>query len=216
MPALEPSPRPVRCFVGLPLPEGVQEALARVIHRLAGSLASRISWTRPGNAHVTLKFLGNVDEARLPALVDALRGVDFAPFALALGPAGSFPPPNMQAGGRTGGRTGRGRPRALWLGLARGGAQSVRLAAQVERALLPLGFAPGVRAFTPHVTLGRVKDVKNAQDAQAGDDWGEVERACARESWPAAEVSRFVLWRSDLGPGGPRYSVLAEFPARSA
>jgi len=124
--------------------------------------------------------------------------VAFAPFALALGRAGVFP---------TGGP-----PRALWAGLALGQEQSARLAAQVGQALEPLGFAPlgfvpGNRPFSAHVTLGRVKA------PAPGDDWTLVERCVAAERWPVVEVDCFVLWRSVLGPGGPQYSRLVAFKA---
>ena len=217
-------PVPLRGFIGLPLPETWQQGLARVTLRLSGELRSRISWTRPGNWHLTLKFLGEVDEARLPDLSDlsdlsglpglsdlsdlpglsdlsdlsdlirALRAISFAPFALAVGRAGGFP----QAGA----------PRVLWAGLTQGQAESARLAAQVEQALVPLGFAPEERPFAPHLTLGRVRQ------ASQDDAWALVERAVALEPWSVAQVDRFVPWRSELGPGGPRYSRLAEFPAR--
>lgn len=183
----------MRCFVGLPLPESWQEAVSRVAGRLAGALSSRISWTRPGNGHLTLKFLGDVAQERLPELVQALRGVCFAPFALAVGRAGAFPP------------AGRGGPRALWVGLRLGEAESARLAAQIGQALLPLGFAPEARPFTAHLTLGRVKALAQ------GDDWALVERCVAGERWPVAVAEGFVLWRSVLGPGGPEYSRLATF-----
>jgi len=179
----------VRCFVGLPLPESWQEALARVAQRLAGALSSRISWTRPGNGHLTLKFLGDVAQERLPELVQALRGVSFSPFALAVGRSG---------------------PRALWIGLRLGEAESAKLAAQVGQVLEPLGFAPEKRPFAAHVTLGRVKALA------PGDDWTLVERCVAGERWPVIEVDGFVLWRSVLGPGGPQYSRLAEFTSGGA
>ncbi|OGR40066.1 MAG: 2'-5' RNA ligase [Desulfovibrionales bacterium GWA2_65_9] len=188
--------RPLRCFIGLPLPEGLQAGLSRVAQRLAGALASRISWTRPGNWHLTLKFLGGVDAGRVPELAGALHGVDFAPFALAVGRAGVFPTD--------------GPPRALWAGLALGAAESGLLAAKVDRALVPLGFAPEARPFTAHLTLGRVKT------AAPGDDWALVERALAGESWPKVEIGSFVLWQSVLTASGPQYSRLAEFPARVA
>ena len=188
--------RPLRCFIGLPLPEDMQAGLSRVAQRLAGALSSRISWTRPGNWHLTLKFLGGVDAGRVPELAEALRGVAFAPFALAVGRAGVFP-----AGGP---------PRALWAGLALGETESARLAAKVDQALFPLGFAPEARPFFAHLTLGRVKA------AAPDDDWGLAERALAGESWPKAGIGSFVLWQSVLGPSGPQYSRLAEFPARMA
>ncbi len=200
-----PSPnRPFRCFVGLPLPESWQAGLLHATRRLAEVLSSRISWTQPGNWHLTLKFLGNVDAAQLPAVVEALRGVRFASFTLTAGQAGSFPGLGPRPGPP---------PRVLWLGLALGGEQCVRLAADVEQALLSLGFAPEARPFSAHLTLGRVKD------AARGDDWGAVERAVAElavtgEVWPAAGISGFVLWQSLPGAGGPQYKALAQFPAR--
>ena len=184
-------PQALRCFIGLPLPESWQEGLARVTLRLSAELRSRISWTRPGNWHLTLKFLGEVDEPRLPELSQALRGVCFAPLALAVGCAGVFP----QAGA----------PRVLWAGLAQGRDESARLAAQVEHVLAPLGFAPEARPFAPHLTLGRVRQAAEAEV------WALVQRAVAEQPWPRATVGSFVLWRSVLGPGGPSYSRLAEF-----
>lgn len=186
----------VRCFVGLPLPGDWQSALDRMAGRLGGLLASRVGWTRPGNWHVTLKFLGDVDGARLPELRAALRGVAFAPFLLRLGGAGCFPPP------------GRGLPRTLWVGLSAGGEDCARLAAGLERALAPLGFAAEARGFRAHVTLGRVREVA------AGDDFAAALADCGGAGAGPARAGVFVLWRSILGPGGPKYAALEVFPAR--
>jgi len=190
----------LRCFVGLPLPEAWHQALDRVVARLAQRLASRISWTKPGNWHVTLKFLGEVDVSRLPELSAALAGVVFAPFALELGLAGQF----EQAG-----RPPKSGPKALWAGLGLGAEEAARLARQVDQALAGCGFKPENRPFRAHVTLGRVKD------AAAGEEWGVVAEELGRESFGAARVERLVLWRSILGPQGPKYAALFEFPARA-
>lgn len=187
-----------RCFAGLPLPEDWRAGLARVCGRLASRLASRIAWTQPDNWHLTLKFLGEVETARLPGIEAALAGIAFAPLDLALGAAGSF------AAGRA--------PRTLWAGLAQGGADVSRLAEQVEAALEPCGFAPsgagrdGLK-FRPHVTLGRVKD------AAAGEKWGLVDRELGAEAFAPARVGELVLWRSILGRGAPKYVALRVFPA---
>ncbi len=189
----------VRCFVGLPLPQSWQEALDRVALGLGARLASRISWTKPGNWHITLKFLGQVEQARMAQVAAALRGVVFAPFALTLGGAGSF-----EAPGRA--------PKALWTGVATGGQACAQLAAQVDAALAACGLAQEARAFRPHVTIGRVKD------AAPGDDWSglarTLERELGREVFAPARMERFVLWRSVLGPGGPKYAALEVVPAR--
>lgn len=188
-----PKAGPWRCFVGLPLPEAWQQALGRVTRALSGRLASRVAWTRPGNWHLTLKFLGDVAPARVPDIAAALARVPFTAFGLRLGAAGFFPP--------------RGAPRVVWAGLAAGAEDAARLAAGVEAALAPLGFEPEARAFAAHLTLGRVKA------AAAGEDWGKVAQALAGERWPEARAERLVLWRSVLGPGGPKYAALREFAA---
>lgn len=183
-----------RCFVALPLPEALMRNLDALCGALSLRLASRLSWTRPGNWHLTLRFLGSVEPQRLFAVRSALRAVRFAPFALRLGPGGSF-------------GDGRAAPRVLWLGLAEGGGPCAELASRVEAALEPLGFAPEPRAFRPHVTLGRVKR------AEPGDAWeaaGAASGALAAP-WHAGEMA---LFGSVLGPGGPKYAALEVYPAR--
>lgn len=205
---------PLRCFIGLPLPRHCQQTLERLTGELSSRLASRITWTRPENAHLTLKFLGNVPDEDIPQLAAALRGVHFAPFALRLGGAGCFPAwknsPRRDSGGDTGRGPDKGRggaPQVLWAGMEQGAEHCADLARAVEGACAQLGFAAQAGAFTPHLTLGRVRvpaqgeDWRAALELAAGVDWGEV------------RVERFVLWRSVLGPGGPKYAALEVFPA---
>jgi len=191
----------VRCFVGLPLPEAWNVALSRVAARLAPGLSSKITWTRPCNWHITLRFLGEVEARLLPELRAALAQVEFRALTIRLGPAGAF----------GSGRAGRGgAPRTLWAGLAEGAAEVSLLAGRVSDALAPLGFADareGARGFCPHATLGRVRG------AAAGEDWGLVDRELGAETFASARVETFVLWRSVLGRGGPKYSALGTYPA---
>lgn len=192
----------LRCFLGLPLPPTQRQALDRAAGELARALASRITFTRPENWHLTLRFLGDVDPQALPGLKQALGRVRFAPFELALGEAGCFPPLA---------RTGRGRPpQTLWAGLTLGAEACVALAADINRALAATGFPPEERPLRPHVTLGRVRA------PHPEDDWraalGALDFSASGPAPVPALVDRFVLWRSTLGPGGPRYDALAAFP----
>lgn len=193
-----PARTSLRCFIGLPLPTAWGLGLDALAQRLAGRLASRISWTRPGNWHVTLRFLGEVEAARLPEITRALRGVDFAPFALRLGGAGFF----AQGGA----------PRTLWAGLAQGGEHCARLAGAVDRALEPCGLGPRTGAYRAHVTLGRVKQ------PCAGDDWRDAAALVSGElsgaQFSPAQVGEMILWRSVLGPQGPKYAAVEGYPAR--
>jgi RNA 2',3'-cyclic 3'-phosphodiesterase len=197
----------IRCFIGLPLPQAWQQGLDALAASLSGRLASRVSWTKPGNWHVTLKFLGEVEQSRLPGIHEALRGVDFAPFAFRLGAAGSFSPgaaPHVANQVCA--------PRTVWVGLAQGGEDCARLARDVDQALAFCGFDAQARNFLPHVTLGRVKQ------AAGGDDWAAVGRELAEgfrgAEFAPARAEEFVCWRSILGPQGPKYLALSRFPAR--
>lgn len=184
----------MRCFVGLPLSDAYQRGLEELTGILRRGLCSRVAWTRPGNWHLTLAFLGEVGEGRLGELRQALEGVRFAAFELQAGGAGFFPDAR--------------RPGVLWLGLLRGAAESAALARDVARVLEPLGFAPDSRPFAAHLTLGRVKE-------RRPDDWAAVAREMEKRPWPPVAVDRFVFWRSVLGDRGPRYQTLAEFGATS-
>lgn len=161
--------------MGLPLPREWQVRLDGIRRELdalppaakppgLADLLRRLRWTPPGNGHLTLRFLGNVPAPRIPELATALAQVAFAPFMLAVGKAGAFPA--------------SGAPRVVWLGLARGGKECASLAGAVNAALAPLGFAPEVRPFAPHLTLARVHEARSGdrpendrpEDAPQGHD----------------------------------------------
>ncbi len=189
-----------RLFIGLPLPEEYQRRLESLRRRWSYRLSSRLSWTRPGNWHITLQFLGDTDESLIQAYTNALAGVKYASFALQGGGAGFFPPPRDE---------GEPRPRVVWVGLKQGGTECTALSGAVGVALQPLGFTPESRPFRPHLTLARVKEARR-------DPWQELLAELLREAWPACMVERFVLWRSVLGPQGPTYFEVAGFPALQA
>ena len=184
----------IRAFIALTLPREYQDALARIRDFQGRTLRSKTSWTRPGNWHLTLKFLGEVEEKQVSAIKRVLSGVQFKAFMFQAGGAGFFPP------GRS--------PRVLWVGVDRGGDACAGLAGSVEKALLPLGFAREKRKFSPHLTLARVRRA-------APDPWDEIMNNLSQLSWPAFKVDSFVLQQSVLGPQGPTYTPLAEFKART-
>jgi 2'-5' RNA ligase len=188
----------VRCFVALPLPAAYQDGLAAVRQAWERRLRSKLSWTKPGNWHLTLKFLGDVAEDQVPRVVSALGAVRFAGFTAQAGAAGFFPP--RQEGRR------RWQPRVLWLGLAAGEAPAKALASAIEKALLPLGFPAEERPFSAHLTLARIK-------WSEPDPWDEVLADLAGRPWPEFAAAGFTLYRSVLGPGGPQYTPLSGFAA---
>jgi 2'-5' RNA ligase len=175
--------------VAVLLPEAVRATLAAVIQRLRAN-ARGVGWVAADNLHLTLKFLGRVEPARLEQVVTALAAVaaSSSPFDLAVRGLGAFPSPS--------------RPRVLWAGLAGGASELALLAARVEAALGPLGFPPEERPFSAHVTLGRVREPRGDPALAAALAAG------ASRELGAFRVDRVVLMRSDLSPRGARYTPL--------
>jgi len=180
-----------RCFVALPLPESYQEGLERVVEQWRGALASKINWTKRGNWHLTLYFLGEVDDAAVGSIRRALAGVRQSRFTLQAGGGGFFPPGKP--------------PRVIWAGLKQGGEACAALAGEVENALRELGYPGRDKPFTAHLTLGRVK--KGARD-----DWKALLRYLQAAEWPEIEVGSFVLWQSSLTSAGPVYEEIERYP----
>ncbi len=159
-------------------------------------MARHVAWVAPGNLHLTLKFLGNVEEARIDEIVASLRGavVEVATFDATVSGLGAFPTP--------------ARPRVVWAGVSVGANAMVQLARRVDGALAALGVPPEARPFSPHVTLGRVRVPRPAPALAAALAGGE---GC---EFGTVRVERLVLMQSHLSPRGSQYTALAEVPLR--
>jgi 2'-5' RNA ligase len=139
----------IRSFIAIELEDATRRAIAAAIRELRnGPGGDHIRWVRPETLHVTLRFLGDIDPARVPALTAALRAeaAGVSPFALTLGELGAFP--SLR------------RPQVLFF---RAGPQQplAVLASAVERAVVQAGFAAETRPFRPHLTLGRARRGKH-------------------------------------------------------
>jgi 2'-5' RNA ligase len=175
----------IRSFIAVDLPEPARRAAAAVARSLrAAPGGDGVRWVRPEALHVTLRFLGQIETAQLAPLVQGVAGAIAAlpPLRLELGGVQVFPTPD--------------RPRAVALTVAPE-APLAALAAAVERGVVAAGFEPESRRFRPHLTLGRVR----------GRVAPEVAGAPPPPPSPF-EVSEVVLFRSDLGPQGARYTPL--------
>jgi len=188
----------LRLFVACELPGDVRETIGGVIARLREKSGSAVRWVRPEGVHITLKFLGEVPERRLPAIKMALQEavVRHQPFTLEFSNIGMF-------GGREG-------LRIMWAGIAGDVLRLEALVRDVNTALSVVGFQPEKRPFRPHLTLGRVRDEIPTRHR------AEIEVAVGRQdvpdcSWRTTEVS---LMRSRLVRGGARYDVMGTFPLR--
>ena len=176
----------MRLFVAADLDEEASRALeerARKLVRRAEAAGWRASWVKPDVIHLTLKFLGEVPEAKTAPIQEALAAA-LAPahsFPLLIDGLGTFPP--------------HGRPKVLFLALRDGGREATELASRVEGALGPLGFPAEGRPFHPHLTLGRVKKAPKDGLALLGKEPVSL----------AGRVTGVTLFRSFLDPGGARH-----------
>ena len=157
-------------------------------------MARGVSWVGTDNLHITLKFLGDVEDQRAEEIGASLGAAvaDIDAFDIALRGLGAFPTPVH--------------PRVIWAGVGTGERSLAAIAAAVERSLAPLGFPADARGFSAHVTLGRVREPRRdpaLTDALARAVEAELGSAC---------VDHVVLMRSQLSPRGARYSDLAVLP----
>ncbi|MDZ7759365.1 MAG: RNA 2',3'-cyclic phosphodiesterase [Desulfovermiculus sp.] len=180
-----------RCFVAVPLPEAYQQALPEMASAWESILRSKMTWTKQGNWHLTLSFLGELEPEMLASVQEVLPVVPVTRFSLQASGGGFFPP------GKN--------PRVIWIGIRQGAQECIRLAQKIEQALHPLGFPPSSRPFRPHLTVARVKHPRP-------DDWSQVLKWLQKREWPVFEVTKYVLYASRLTPQGPEYRVLNEYP----
>ena len=183
----------MRLFVAVNLPPALRDRLYDATAPVRAA-APDVSWIRSELLHFTVKFLGEVDEAAVAPLSDGLgtAAARHGPFAVTLAAAGAFP--NFA------------RPRVVWIGV-RDQRPLSALAEDVEQACALLGFEREARAFTAHLTLGRVRRVLSRPATQA------LERAAraVHNEYPLT-VSAIDLMLSQTGPQGSRYTVLASMP----
>jgi 2'-5' RNA ligase len=179
----------IRSFVAVSISEGARRQIADLLGRLRRESGPGVRWVRPELMHLTLAFLGEVSADFLEPAKGALSEVAARrdAFTMRLKGLGAFPSSS--------------RARVVWIGTEQGKGEVCALQADVVRALSAFGYRPERRPFSPHLTLGRLRipdDVSRAVAVQF-------------ESEPF-RIDQLVLFRSVLGPGGPTYSRLSEFP----
>lgn len=183
-----------RLFIAIELSAAVRHQIEQTQRQLERQIPrSAARWVKPGNIHLTLKFLGEVDTTQIDAIKTALdeAASQHTAFALRTAELGCFPHTRN--------------PRVLWLGVA-GALDTLRaLQRDVEAAMAPLGFEPDGREFSPHLTLARVQRNASRQDAAKVGEAAEVGSGLPEQEWPVNSVS---LMRSQLKPSGSVYTEL--------
>jgi 2'-5' RNA ligase len=184
----------LRTFIAIELPGDLRE---HIYARTSGlrSVARSVKWVPAENLHITLKFLGNMPETLLPEIEKAIREAvtSLSAFEMVFTGAGAFPESPKKP------------PRVVWVGVE---APDVLYEVQrgVEAAMAPLGFEPETRPYSPHLTIGRVRQpprgglLRREMETLEGEKFGKV------------LVGEVALMKSTLHPAGARYERLFSFP----
>ncbi len=181
----------LRTFIAIPLDKAIRDRLMGLQETL-GEAATDVKWVEAENLHVTLLFLGEVEDREIHSVCRVVSQVCTAqpPFTMSIEKAGSFGNPR--------------RPRTLWVGVGAGAQEVCTLHDALEPPLLQLGcYRREGRAYTPHLTIGRVRS-DQPNDALA--------RLLSRhEAWEGGQmpVREIHVMSSELGRDGPTYTVLS-------
>ncbi len=183
----------VRSFIAIELGPEVKESLKSMQTWLKGKVGLPVKWVDPNGIHLTLKFLGDVEMKKLDQVKDAMAAaVDgVGPFWIELDKPGVFPS--------------EARPRGIWVGVGGEMEPLRKLQGEIDRVLKPLGFVPEKRDFTPHLTLGRVREGVGYGGEDLRMMFGSMAVEKARQ-----QVEGISLMKSDLRPSGAVYTRMAE------
>jgi 2'-5' RNA ligase len=181
----------IRTFIAIDVDKPVRDRLITLQEAL-GRAGTDVKWVEPENLHLTLLFLGEVDDKQV---IDVCRVVSgccgaLAPFAMSLEKVGCFP--NAR------------RPRILWAGVGTGTQEIVALHDQLEGPLMDLGcYRREERQYTPHLTVGRIKTDKVTFKLSEG--------IAKNQGWKGGEttVREVLVMSSQLTPDGPEYTVMS-------
>src|ERR671936_467075 len=189
----------MRLFTAIDLDEQARERVAaeqKRLQRAFGHPNRSVRWVRADQMHITLVFIGEVDDARSASIVNSMaRQLSVPVFRITFGGLGVFPP--------------HGAPNVLWLGVTSGVDEAVALHRAVGERLEPDGVPREKRPYHPHLTLARWRS------------GGRADRARVREFDKGAEVARLVvesvvLYRSQVSSAGSTYTELARAPLAAA
>jgi 2'-5' RNA ligase len=181
----------LRTFIGVDIGKAIRDRVVALQENLA-RVAAEVKWVEPENLHVTLLFLGEVDDREVPAVcrVVAEQVQQHSAFSMSIEKVGCFPNPR--------------RPRVLWVGVGEGTQELCAVHDDLEPPLLDLGcYRREERHYTPHITLGRVRGERppsglaDALSRNAGWQGGQI------------HVREIQVMSSELTPQGPIYTVLS-------
>jgi 2'-5' RNA ligase len=185
----------MRAFIALEISREVRQEIRGIIERLQKGIqfgGASPKWAAPDGIHLTLRFLGEIEEEMVGRLRGLLKeaAAESKPFHLSIGSLGFFPNERN--------------PRVLWIGVGEGAEESEALQKKIERGVVALGFSAEDRPFHPHLTLARIKSARGAR--------GLVDVVASHRDVSAGlcVVDRIMLFQSELKPTGAVYTKLVD------
>jgi RNA 2',3'-cyclic 3'-phosphodiesterase len=180
-----------RLFCAFELPQALRRSIAEHSQRVREALPdAAASWSKPENIHLTVKFFGNVDQAKVPVISAAATRVakEFSPIRIEVGKTGVFPRPS--------------RPQVLWIGLADALGALAKFQQTLEDEFAREGFPKEDRAFKPHLTIARIRKPQNAD---------QLANVHLRMEFSPVEIvlRQLVLFRSELSSKGSQYTSVS-------
>ena len=184
----------IRTFVAIDCPPPLRSACGRVMETLA-DVVDGVRWVSADNLHLTLKFLGEVEDRELHAVCVAVRSAVKAwpAFHVACHSVGAFPSVE--------------RPHTIWVDVDDADGQIVQLQKNLAETLLELGFPMERRPYKPHVTLGRTRSRRVQRP-----EWSQAVARYRNEELGLLPVDEVVVYSSELERRGPTYTALARCP----
>lgn len=182
----------MRAFIAIELPEQIKSRLSELQALLKKSGAD-VKWVEPQNIHLTLKFLGEIDEVKSVKIAGMIEEIaqDAKQFRINLSSCGAFPRIEF--------------PRVIWIAVNKGDKEVKILAEKLEERIEKFGIAREERIFSSHITIGRVKSPVNKDKLVRA--LKETENYFEGEN-TEFDVTKITLFKSTLGPNGPAYEPL--------
>lgn len=180
-----------RMFCAFELPESLRTRIQDHAQRVREAVPeAAASWSRPENIHLTMKFFGNVDQARVPVISAAATRVvqEFSPLEIEVGKTGVFPRPS--------------RPQVLWIGVHDSSGALAKLQQRLEDEFASEGFPKEDRAFRPHLTIARIRR------PQSADRLAQIHLGLPFSA-VAVGFAELILFRSELSSKGSKYTAIS-------
>ncbi len=179
----------IRTFICFELADSIKKELAALQSALS-AISRSVRWSKPDGIHLTLKFLGDVDESMLDDIDNAVKSAaeGIEPFLIEIAGVGAFP--NFK------------RPAVYWVGIEESSGALLKMQQNIENELQKMGFAKERRTFSPHLTIGRVKSQEGLK---------EINKTLQQAQLPRMTLiaNEIIVMKSVLQPGGAHHTPLS-------